>query len=73
MAASFIIFRDQGIVTIPITGYPGAAPTFRMMMHLIGGRLGLDAIERAAEEAIQGVVEMLQSPDQVRRLILRSE
>ena len=33
VTASFLMLRDYGMVTIPITGYPGAAPTFRLMMH----------------------------------------
>ena len=70
VAASFLLLRDHGMVTIPITGYPGAAPTFRLMMHPDGGRLGLDAIEEAAEEAINGVAGLLQSPDEVRKLVL---
>ena len=70
VAASFIMLRDYGIVTIPITGYPGAAPTFRLMMHPDGGRFGLDAVERATEEAIGGVADLLHSTDEVRRLVL---
>ena len=70
LSASFIMFRDYGMVTIPITGYPGAAPTFRLMMHPDGGRLGLDTIERATEEAIGGAVDLLHSPDDVRELVL---
>ena len=60
VTASFIMLRDYGMVTIPITGYPGASPTFRLMMHPDGGRLGLDATERATEEAIGGVAAVLQ-------------
>ena len=70
VAASFIMLREYGIVTIPITGYPGAAPTFRLMMHPDGGRLGLDTIERATDEAIDGVVGLLHRPDEVSELIL---
>ena len=70
VGAYFIMLRDHGIATIPITGYPGAAPTFRLMMHPDRDRLGLNAIERAIEEAIEGVVDILQDPDQVRSLIL---
>jgi L-seryl-tRNA(Ser) seleniumtransferase len=70
VTASFIMLRDYGMVTIPITGYPGAAPTFRLLMHPDGGRLGLDTIEQATEEAIEGVIGLLQSPDEVRALLL---
>ena len=70
VGASFIMLRDHGIVTIPITAYAGAAPTFRLMIHPDGDRLGLNAIERAMEEALEGVADMLQDPDKLRRLIL---
>ena len=70
VTASFLMLRDHGMVTIPITGYPGAAPTFRLMMHPDGGRLGLDTIEQATEEAIEGVVGLLQRSDEVRELVL---
>ena len=66
VGSSIIMLRDHGIVTIPITGYPGAAPNFRLMMHPDRDRLGLNAIERAIEE----VVDIPQDPDQVRSLIL---
>ena len=70
VAASFIMFRDYGMVTIPVTGFPGAAPTFRLLLHPDGGRLGLETIDRATEEAIEGVASLLQSPDKVRELVL---
>ena len=70
VAAAFIMLRDHGIVTIPITGYPGAAPTYRLMMHPDGGRLGIDNIEEAADNAVQCVADLLQSPDEVRSLLL---
>ena len=73
ITASFIMLRDHGMVTIPITGYPGSAPTFRLMMHPDGGRLGLDTVERAADESVEGVAAMLQSPDQVRELLLGAD
>ncbi len=70
VAASFIMFRDYGIVTIPVTGYPGAAPTFRLMMHPDGVRLGLDNIDRATDEAIEEVADLSHSPGKVRGLLL---
>jgi pyridoxal phosphate-dependent enzyme len=73
VAAAFIILRDYGIATISLTGYPGAAPTYRLMMHPDGGRMGLDGIERATEGAIQGVVGLLQSPGEVRKLLMGAD
>ena len=66
----FLLLRDYGAVTIPITGYPGAAPTFRLMMHPDGGRFGLDRLEEAVEATIDGTADLLQKPDEVRRLLL---
>lgn len=70
VTASFLMLRDYGMVTIPITGYPGAAPTFRLMMHPDGGRLGLATVEQATEDAIEGVLGLFQSPDKVQELLL---
>ena len=72
IAASFIMLRDRGMVTIPTTGFPGAAPTFRLMMHPDGGRLGLDTVEVATEEAIDGVIGLLDKPEAVRNLVIGS-
>ena len=73
MAASFIMLRQYGMVTIPITAYPGGAPTFRLMMHPDGARLGLGTIERATEESIDGVAGLLRDPDEVRALVLGAD
>ena len=73
VAASFIMLREYGMVTIPITAYPGGAPTFRLMVHPDGARLGLETIERATEESIDGVVGLLRDPDEVRALVLGAD
>ena len=69
----FLLLRDHGIVTIPITGYPGAAPTFRLMMHPDGARFGLDRLEEAVEATIEATAALLQKPDDVRRILLEDE
>ena len=46
----FVLLQQHGIITIPITGYPDAAPTFRLMMHPDGARLGLDRLEQAIDD-----------------------
>lgn len=66
----FLLFRDYGAITIPITGYPGAAPTFRLMMHPDGGRFGLDRLEAAIEACIERTGELLNQPEAVRHLLL---
>ena len=57
IAGCFLLLRDDGLITIPITGYPGAAPTFRIMMHPDGVRLGLEALETAIDATIERTAE----------------
>ena len=66
----FLLLRDYGVVTIPITGYPGAAPTFRLMMHPDGARFGLDHLEKAVEATIDATAHMLHDTVAVRRLLM---
>ena len=72
IAGCFLLLRDDGLITIPITGYPGAAPTFRIMMHPDGVRLGLEALETAMDATIGRTAELLQKLEAVRRLLLGS-
>ena len=46
VAGSFLLLNHFGVITIPITGYPGAAPTFRLMMHPDGERFGVTTTGR---------------------------
>ena len=69
----FLLLRHHGAVTIPITGYPGAAPTFRLMMHPDGARFGMDRLEQALEDVISRTVSLLQRPEEVRNLLLGAE
>ena len=66
----FLLLRDFGVVTIPITGYPGASPTFRLMMHPDGARLGLDHLEEAVEATIDATACLVGKPNEVRQLLL---
>jgi len=66
----FLLLKRYGVITIPITGYPGAAPTVRLMMHPDGSRLGIDRLEEALEETIQRTADLLQKPDAVSALVL---
>lgn len=70
ITGAFILLRDHGIITIPITGYPGAAPTFRLMMHPDGGRFGLDRLEQAVEATIAETAKLVHQPDEVKSLLL---
>ena len=70
VAGCFLLLKHHGAITIPITGYPGAAPTFRLMMHPDGGRLGVDRLEDALEDTIDRTAGLLQRPEEVRELLL---
>jgi L-seryl-tRNA(Ser) seleniumtransferase len=69
----FLLLQHHGVITIPITGYPGAAPTFRLMMHPDGGRLGLDRLERAIDDTFDRTAGLLQQPGAVKTLLLGEE
>jgi L-seryl-tRNA(Ser) seleniumtransferase len=66
----FLLLQHYGVITIPITGYPGAAPTFRLMMHPDGMRLGIEALEEAVDATIDRTAALLQHHHAVRSLIL---
>ncbi len=70
VTASFLLLKNYGVITIPITGYPGAAPTFRLMMHPDGERFGVDPLVKAVENTIGNTASLLQHPDEVRTLLL---
>ena len=69
-AACFDMLNRYGIVTICVTGMPGASPTFRLLMHPDGHRLGVGGIEEATEVAMDTVASLLEEPEEVSRLIL---
>jgi L-seryl-tRNA(Ser) seleniumtransferase len=66
----FLLLQHHGAITIPITGYPGAAPTFRLMMHPDGGRFGLDRLEKAIDDTLERTAALLQQPGAVKALLL---
>ncbi len=70
VTASFLLLKNYGIITIPITGYPGAAPTFRLMMHPDGERFGIDPLENAVADTISRTASLLNNPEAVRSLLL---
>ena len=70
VTGSFLLLNHFGVITIPITGYPGAAPTFRLMMHPDGERFGVKRLEDAVEETLQRTSALLQKPKEVRKLLL---
>ena len=68
-AASFVMLRGHGLVTIPVIGMPGAAATFRLMVYPDGPRLGLDGYERAVREGSDALVATVAEPARLRELI----
>ena len=70
VTASFLLLKNHGVITIPITGYPGAAPTFRLMMHPDGERFGIAPLEKAVEDTIAKTASLLNHPEAVRTLLL---
>jgi L-seryl-tRNA(Ser) seleniumtransferase len=68
-AASFVMLRRQGLVTIPTIGMPGAAATFRLMVYPDGPRLGLEGYVRAVEEAMTVLAAAVTEPARLRALI----
>jgi hypothetical protein len=70
MTGGFLWWQHHGVITIPITGYPGAAPTFRLMMHPDGGRLGLDRLERALDDTCERTAGLLPHPGAVQTLLV---
>ena len=66
----FLLLKHHGAITIPITGYPGAAPTFRLMMHPDGARFGIQRLEDAVEDTIERTAHILDKPDEVQVLLL---
>jgi hypothetical protein len=69
----FLLLQHYGVITIPITGYPGAAPTVRLMMHPDGQRFGIDRLEDALSATIDRTAELLQQPQAVRHLLLGAD
>lgn len=68
--ASFAMLQAYGIVTIPVTGMPGAASVFRLMMYPDGHRLGVSRLLDAARHAISELVAVLDQPARARALLL---
>ncbi len=66
----FLLLKHFGGITIPITGYPGAAPTFRLMMHPDGARMGIGRLEAAVDDVIDRTAALLDKPGEIRKLLL---
>ncbi|MCC7271844.1 MAG: hypothetical protein IT561_04195 [Alphaproteobacteria bacterium] len=67
---AMVILERFGGVTIPASGMPGSACTFRLMTYPDGARMGEETIAAAARTAMQSLVAALNDPETVRRTIL---
>lgn len=68
--ASFAMAARDGIVTIPVTGMPGAACVFRLMMFPDGLRLGDEVLLASARHGFAELVRLLDDPAGARALML---
>ena len=61
---------QDGILTIGAVSMPGSAPVLRLMMYPDGGRLGVERIAAAVENAIGKLGEVVNDVDAVREKLL---
>lgn len=69
-AAGMVLLKETGAVTIPVSGMPGSACVYRLMMYPDGERLGDGAIIEGTKAAIAAVASLLSDRDAARRLIM---
>lgn len=69
-AAAMILLKETGAVTIPVSGMPGSACVYRLMMFPDGERLGQRPIVDGTRKALEEVATLLSDRDATRRLLL---
>ncbi len=69
-AAAMILLKEQGAVTIPVSGMPGSACVYRLMMYPDGERMGMEAIVNGTRSAIAQVSKLLNDRDTVRTILM---
>ncbi len=69
-AAAMLLLRDTGAVTIPVSGMPGSACVYRLMMYPDGERLGARPIVEGTRRALEQVSELVSDRDATRRLLI---
>jgi L-seryl-tRNA(Ser) seleniumtransferase len=69
-AVAMILLKETGAVTISVSGMPGSACVYRLMMYPDGERLGLDSIVGGTQNAMAEVSRMLTDVDAVRTLLI---
>ncbi len=68
-AAGMLLLKDVGAVTIPVSGMPGSACVYRLMMYPDGERLGLDSIVNGTRSAFDSVSNLLTDVNATRGLL----
>lgn len=69
-AAAMLLLRDTGAVTIPVSGMPGSACVYRLMMYPDGERLGARPIIDGTRRALETVAELVSDREATRALIM---
>lgn len=68
-AAAMLLLKEVGAVTIPVSGMPGSACVYRLMMYPDGERLGLSSIVNGTRSAFESVSRLLSDVDATRSLL----
>ena len=69
-AAGMVLLKETGAVTIPVSGMPGSACVYRLMMYPDGERLGLRSIVEGTKSAVTAVSKLLSDRNATRSLLL---
>ncbi len=68
--AAMRLLETTGGVTISAVGMPGASCTFRLMLYPDGIRMGLPTMLSAVSKIFDELVEVIDRPEQVRKVLL---
>ncbi|HYZ34574.1 MAG TPA: PLP-dependent transferase [Crenalkalicoccus sp.] len=69
-AAAMLLLQNTGAVTIPVSGMPGSACVYRLMMFPDGERLGAGPIVDGTRKALEAVSELVSDRDATRRILM---
>ena len=68
-AAAMLLLKETGAVTIPVSGMPGSACVYRLMMFPDGERLGARPIIEGTRNALDAVAGLLSDRDATRKIL----
>lgn len=69
-AAAMLLLKETGAVTIPVSGMPGSACVYRLMMYPDGERLGLRPMVEGTRNAIKTVSKLLSNVQATRAILI---